>query len=69
MKTKTGTEVSFTNPIRKTYQIETTDQHLAVGIAIDTLKRRYPSLNMSAPEFTVKSYKYFEPELSLADFL
>ena len=58
MRTKTGTEVVFTAPIKKTYQVETEDTGFAVGIAFDTIKRRYPTDDLSKAEYTTREYKY-----------
>lgn len=57
---KNGIEVAFTSPIKKTYQIETSDKEIAVGIAIDTIKRKYPTANVKDIQYTTSIYTYDE---------
>lgn len=57
-KKKIGTEVVFASPIRKTYQVDTDNKALAVGIALDTIKRRYPTVDLSNVKYTTREYEY-----------
>lgn len=57
---KTGTEVHFRRPIKKTYQVETSDKKLAIGIALDRGKSCYPSLKWDNPIILTSEYKYKE---------
>lgn len=58
IKERIGTEIIFTNPIKKTFQVETDNKDLAFGFAIDTIKRMYPNVDLSDTEYTIKEYKY-----------
>ncbi len=56
IKKENGYEVIIKSPIKKTYQIETNDKSLAVGIAIDFAKGRYPFNDWKNIVFDVKQY-------------
>lgn len=50
MKTYT---IKFTAPVRKTYEVEADTKEWAFAIALDTIKRRYPTLPTTNPVFSI----------------
>ena len=49
--------IEFEHPIKKAYEVEASSKEVAVAIAIDTVKRTNPSLDMSNPLFIVDGIK------------
>lgn len=55
---KTGIRVVFTHPINKTYEIENADKRMAICMAIDFAKRRYPNKDWKNPQYKNEEYTY-----------
>lgn len=61
---KTGTEVIVTSPIKKTYQVETEETNIAVGIAWDTMLRRGLVSESQVKDFKYKTKPYTYKDVS-----
>ena len=55
---KIGIEVRVTKPVRKTFRIETDNENRAINLAIDTIQRRYPAVDISQIKYRTSEFQY-----------
>ena len=57
---KTGFEVIFSSPVKKSYEIDWEDRDMAIGAAIDYAKHRHPCHDWSKEniKYTVRERTY-----------
>lgn len=57
---KIGYKISFTKPIRTTFEVEHNNKNMAIAFAMDMVKHRYPNKDWSMPIYKVEKYNYKE---------
>lgn len=55
---RTGTEVRFKAPLKKIYQIESSDVVFSTKLALTTAKNHYPNIDWTNPVFSTNPYTY-----------
>lgn len=58
--TKVGYEITFKKPIKESYYVEADDKELAISMAFDFAKGRYPNKDWDEFHYIVKEYTYNE---------